>query len=170
MKYFLFIFFLTSCVHHSIDMYDGEEPSLNLRDFFDGRLTAKGIVQDRNKKVIKRFIVDMKATWKNNQLTLDEDFIYSDGSKQKRIWTITEGEQKSYIGEASDVHEYAKGKVKGNAFQFDYTLLLDVDGKNYKVNFEDWMFLLDKKTLLARTYMSKFGFNLGEVTIIMTKN
>jgi hypothetical protein len=44
-----------------------------------------------------------------------------------------------------------------------------VGDTTYEVNFEDWMYLLDKNTLLARSYMNKWGFDLGEVTIVMNK-
>ena len=45
--------------------------------------------------------------------------------------------------------------------------LRSVGDTTYKVNFADWMYLLDKDTLLARSYMNKWGFDLGEVTIVM---
>ena len=37
---------------------------------------AHGIVQDRSGKVIKRFKVDIKASWKDDIATLDEKFVY----------------------------------------------------------------------------------------------
>jgi hypothetical protein len=44
-----------------------------------------------------------------------------------------------------------------------------VDGKVYHVDFDDWMFLMDDKTMLNRSAMSKFGFHLGEVTLSFRK-
>ena len=52
---------------------------------------------------------------------------------------------------------------------FEYDLNLPVDDTTYVVNFEDWMFLMDENTLLSRSYMSKWGFDVGEVTLVMTK-
>jgi len=46
---------------------------------------------------------------------------------------------------------------------------LPVDDSTYVINFEDWMFLMDENTLLSRSYMSKWGFDVGEVTLVMTK-
>ena len=77
--------------------------------------------------------------------------------------------QSVYEGRADDVIGTAKGETAGNAFYFEYILDLPVDDTTYKVNFKDWMFLLDKNTLIARSYMSKWGFYLGEVTIVMNK-
>jgi hypothetical protein len=44
-----------------------------------------------------------------------------------------------------------------------------VDGRTYHVNFDDWMFLMDDKVMLNRSYMSKWGFRLGEVTLSFAK-
>tara|TARA_Y100001970_G_scaffold286876_1_gene410116 strand:+ start:1266 stop:1700 length:435 start_codon:yes stop_codon:yes gene_type:complete len=140
-----------------------------LREFFNGNIYALGIVQNRSGKVIKRFKVDIKAFWKGNKGYLDEKFVYSDGKTESRVWELMEISQTVYEGRANDVIGIANGETAGNAFFFEYNLDLPVDDTSYKVNFEDWMFLLDKNTLLARSYMSKWGFNLGEVTIVFNK-
>ena len=142
---------------------------LNLREFFNGKIYALGIVQNRSGKVIKRFKVDIRAYWEGNTGYLDEKFVYSDGKKESRIWKLNEISQSVYQGRADDVIGKANGKTAGNAFYLEYNLDLPVDDTSYEVKFEDWMFLLDKNTLLARSYMSKWGIGLGEVTIVMSK-
>ena len=74
-----------------------------------------------------------------------------------------------FQGTAGDVEGIASGETAGNAFYFVYDLNLRVDDTTYVVNFEDWMFLMDKSILLSRSYMSKWGFDVGEVTLVMTK-
>ena len=171
MRIFLIIFLLllSACSDHSIKSYRGEEPKINLREFFDGDIYALGIVQDRSGQVIKRFKVDIKAYWKGNKAILDEKFVYSDGTKSSRVWELKEIGASKYEGRADDVVGIASGETAGNTFYFEYDLDLPVGDTNYKVNFEDWMYLLDKNTLLARSYMKKWGFDLGEVTIVMNK-
>jgi hypothetical protein len=34
---------------------------------------------------------------------------------------------------------------------------------------DDWMFLMDENTLVNRTQMSKFGIDLGEVTLFFKR-
>lgn len=75
----------------------------------------------------------------------------------------------SYRGTADDVVGEAIGEVAGNALRWRYVLALPVDGKTYHVDFDDWMFLMDDKVMLNRSYMSKWGFNLGEVTLTFVK-
>ena len=167
--YIILLLLVSSCSDHTINSYSGEEPKLNLREFFDGYIYALGIVQDRSGKVIKRFKVDIKAYWEGEKAILDEKFIYSDGKKSSRVWEINEIGRSKYEGRANDVVGIATGETAGNTFYFEYDLDLLVGDTTYKVNFEDWMYLLDEKTLLARSYMNKWGFDLGEVTIVMNK-
>ena len=98
-------------------------------------------------------------------LTLDEDFLYDDGEKQKRVWKIEKISNGKYSGSADDVVGYANGISSGNALNWAYELLLEVKGKKIKVKFDDWMFLHDRGVLINRAEISKFGINLGVVTI-----
>ncbi len=149
--------------------YTGEQPKLDLKSYFNGTVDAWGMFQDRNGKVIKRFTVVMDCTWEGDTGTLDEHFTYSDGSTQRRVWTLKKVGEDRYIGTASDVVGQADGSTGGNAFNWRYTLALPVDDKVYHVKFDDWMFMMDDKVMLNRAVMSKFGFRLGEVTLSFRK-
>ena len=63
----------------------------------------------------------------------------------------------------------AQGQTAGNAFRWTYTLRLPVDGTTYDVQLDDWMFLIDDKVLLNRATMSKWGVQLGDLTLSFTK-
>jgi len=149
--------------------YASEKPSLDLQNYFNGTIDAWGMFQDRSGKVVKRFTVVMRCTWQGDVGTLDEDFTYSDGKKQKRIWTLKKVGPNRYIGTASDVVGEAVGVVSGNALRWQYVLALPVDDQVYNMNFEDWMFQMDDKVMLNRAVMSKFGIRLGEVTLSFAK-
>lgn len=149
--------------------YAMEKPMLDLKTYFNGTVDAWGMFQDRSGKVIKRFTVVMHCNWVGDTGTLDEDFTYSDGTTQKRIWTLKKTGPDSYIGTAADVVGEAIGKVGGNSLRWQYVLALPVDGKVYNVNFDDWMYLMDERVMLNRAVMSKFGFRLGEITLSFTK-
>jgi len=167
------VFFLSSCSSTKVDDYAKETPVLKLSEYFNGKTQAYGIFTDRSGKVVKRFTVNMISTWKIvdgiNTGTLDESFLYSDGTTQKRIWTIKEVSPNSYEGTADDVVGVAIGKASGNALNWRYTLLLPVDGKNIEVQFNDWMYLVTGKVMLNRAEMSKFGIYLGEVSLSFSK-
>ena len=149
--------------------YANEKPKLDLQQYFNGTLDAWGMFQDRSGKVVKRFTVVMRCTWVGDVGTLDEDFTYSDGSKQKRVWTLRKVAPDRYIGTAPDVVVEAIGITTGNVLHWQYVLALPVDGKVYDVKFNDWMYLMDDRVMLNRAAMSKFGFHLGDVTLSFTK-
>jgi len=149
--------------------YAQETPRLDLRSYFNGPLTAHGIFTDRGGKVARRFTVRMVGTWTGNQGVLEEDFVYSDGTKERRVWRLTDQGNGRYSGRADDVVGEAIGIAAGNALNWRYTLALKVDGRTVEVQFDDWMYLMDDRVMLNKAAMSKFGIFLGEVTLSFTK-
>lgn len=156
---------LAGCAGPQIGDYAREKPPLDLRTYFNGTLDAYGVFTDRSGKVVKRFTVVMRCTWNGDEGVLDEDFVYSDGTTQKRIWRLKHLGDGRYEGRADDVVGVAQGQVAGNAFRWGYTLALPVDGRVWNVQFDDWMYLLDDRVMLNKARMSKFGIFLGEVTL-----
>ncbi len=160
---------LTGCASPQVTDYAHERPQLELDRYFNGRILAHGIFQQRGGEVVRRFTVVMDCHWEGHQGVLDEAFTYSDGSTQRRIWRLTKHADGRYTGTADDVVGEAQGQTAGNAFRWNYTLRLPVDGKEYEVQFDDWMFLVDDRVMLNRATMRKFGVTLGEVLLSFTK-
>lgn len=166
----LAIALLSSCATRAdIADYANEKPTLDLQQYFNGTLDAWGMFQDRSGKVVKRFTVVMRCKWEGDVGTLDEDFTYSDGTKQKRVWTLRKVAPNRYIGMAPDVVGEAIGITVGNTLHWKYVLALPVDGKVYDVHFDDWMYLMDDHVMLNRAAMSKFGIALGQITLSFNK-
>ena len=164
---------LSACAGQKISQYANEKPTLDLSEYFSGTIDAYGIFTDRSGEVKKRFTVLIQANWSmvDGKKTgiLDESFEYSDGTKQKRIWRLTEVSPGKYLGRADDVVGEAQGEAAGNALNWAYTLALPVDGTVYNVQFDDWMYLVNSKVMLNKAKMSKFGIELGEVTLSFYK-
>jgi len=160
---------LGGCASHLVADYANQQPALDLRQYFNGTLDAYGIFTDRSGKVVKRFTVLMQCTWDGDNGVLDEDFTYSDGTKQRRIWRLKALPDGRYEGRADDVIGGAQGHAAGNALNWRYTLALPVDGSVYEVQFDDWMYLMNDKVMLNKAQMRKFGIYLGEVTLAFTK-
>lgn len=163
------VWVLAGCASVEVDDYASETPVLDLRRYFDGTLDAWGVFQDRSGKVVKRFHVLIDARWAGDTGTLDERFTYADGTTQRRVWTVTKLAGGRYTGRADDVVGEAVGEAAGNALRWRYTLALPVDGTTYHVEFDDWMFLMDERVMLNRSVMTKFGVELGAVTLSFRK-
>ncbi len=160
---------LSGCASQQVDTYAAEKPVLDLKQYFNGTLDAYGFFTDRSGAVVKRFTVVMVCEWVGNEGTLDESFTYSDGSTQKRIWRLTALGDGRYSGRADDVIGLAQGQTRGNAFHWNYTLALPVDGSVYHVALDDWMYLVNDQVMLNKASMRKWGVDLGEVTLSFTK-
>lgn len=160
---------LGGCATQSIEQYANQQPNLDLQQYFNGTLDAYGVFTDRSGAVVKRFTVLMQCSWTGDEGVLNEDFSYSDGSKQTRIWRLTKTGNGRFVGRADDVAGEAIGESQGNAFHWTYTMRLPVDSSVYDVQFDDWMYLMTDKVMLNKATMSKFGVRLGEVTLSFTK-
>lgn len=156
---------LAGCAAPDVTRYRTEQPVLDLRQYFNGWVDGWGVFTDRSGRVVKRFTVAMDCRWSGDEGVLDEDFRYSDGTRQRRVWRVRKLADGRYLGRADDVVGEARGQAAGNALHWQYTLALPVDGRVWEVQMDDWMFLVDREVLLNRTRMSKFGIHLGDVTL-----
>ena len=159
---------LASCASVTPQDYAAMKPKFDLASYFNGKVDAWGMVQERSGKVIRRMVVEMECTWVGNVGTLDEKFTYDDGSTEKRVWTIRKDGDR-YIGTAADVVGEAKGTAAGNALQWNYVLAFKRDGESTNLDMDDWMWQVDEKTLVNKTAFSKYGVKFGEVTIFFRK-
>lgn len=161
----------SGCATQNIQTYKNAKPTLDMHEFFSGQIDGYGMFQGRSGEVKKRFTVDIDATHVgDNVIVLDEKFDWADGTKSQRIWRLTQQADGQWTGTAGDVIGKAKGEVVGNAFHWQYVLDLPVKDKTYQVNFDDWMYLISDDVMLNRAVMSKFGVELGSVTLSMQRH
>lgn len=161
---------LSGCAKVDIERYGKNTPQFDLVEYFSGVTIGWGILQNRKGELLRQFVVKIDGSLdESGNLILDEDFYWNDGEISKRIWRITPQGNRQYIGVADDVVGTAVGRSAGNALNWTYTLAIEVDGSTWDIKFDDWMFLQQDGVLLNRAEMSKFGFQVGEVTIAFQK-
>lgn len=160
---------LAGCAGPALEDYEGNEPALVPEDFFQGELSARGVVKDFSGEVIRTFDADIDASWDEQGVgTLDEVFRYSDGEEQTRVWTL-EPRDGGYHATAGDVVEPGHMRWSGNAIHMNYVLRVPYDGDTIDVRMDDWMFLITDDTLINQTTMSKWGVDVGEVVLVIQK-
>ncbi|RED45793.1 DUF3833 domain-containing protein [Aestuariispira insulae] len=173
MKRVLMAFFailaIQGCSGMQPEDFAGQEPELDLFEYFDGQTQAWGWFEDRFGTVRRQFHVSISGTIDDGVLTLDEDFTYRDGERSKRVWRIRKDGKSGYAGEADDVIGRATGRVSGNALNWRYTLALPIGDNVWHVQFDDWMFLQENGILLNRAVVRKWGLELGRVSIFFSK-
>lgn len=160
---------IASCGSVDVARYADQQPTLDLERFFSQPVKAWGMFQKRSGEVAKRFEVNIVIRREGNNLILDERFLYSDGTRQRRVWVLTPTGQGGWIGRADDVVGVASGQVAGNTLHWRYRLNLPVGDSTYEMSMDDWMYLMDEDTLINRTRMSKFGVEVGQVTLFFRR-
>jgi hypothetical protein len=160
---------LAACATPQVQDYAAERPAFDFRHYFDGTVTAHGMLTDWHGRVTRRFVVTMNCAWQGDDGTLDEAFVFSDGEHQRRVWHVRRDASGRFVGRAGDVIGEADGEEAGDAFHWRYTLRIPTDGSTYDIGFDDWMFRVDDRTVLNRARMHKFGFTVGEITLAFSK-
>ncbi|QEW06150.1 DUF3833 domain-containing protein [Nitrincola iocasae] len=156
---------LAGCSQMNIEKFDQREPKLVLEDYFQGRVYAWGIFEDRFGNLRREFKVEIDARMEGDTLILDEYFLYSDGETDRRVWRITPTAEGEYQGQADDIIGVARGKISGNALNWRYQMDLKVGDNSWRVSFDDWMYLQPGGVLINRASVKKWGLELGQVTL-----
>jgi len=160
---------LNACSSIAVTEYSANKPELVVSEFFNGTLTAHGILKDRSGKVTRYFNATIQATWDNGIGTLDEHFVFDDGEKQNRIWKLRPDGQGNYIGTANDVVGESEMRTSGNALFLNYVLTVPYSGTTLDINIDDRMYLVSEKMLINESKMSKWGFDVGELHLVISK-
>lgn len=137
--------------------------------FFNGDLVASGVVKNRSGRVIRTFNADIKAHWQDGHGTLEEDFIFNDGSEQRRVWKLAPQPDGSYIGSAGDVTGIAEIRVDGIQMNLDYLLQVPINGRSLDIKIDDRMYLVSDDLLLNESRMTKFGITVGYIFLAIRK-
>ena len=161
---------ISGCSTIDMGTYRDNEPRLDLFSYFQGETRGWGIVQDRKGVLLRQFVVDIDGRLTaDGSLVLEEHFSWSDGEKSTRTWKLQRVDNDRFTGTAEDVAGMAEGVVSGNVLLWEYQLNLKVEETTWLITFEDWMFKVSDRLLLNRATMTKFGFRVGEVTIVFQK-
>lgn len=160
---------LAACSGPALDDYSGEEPELDPREFFQGELSARGVVKDRSGEVIRHFDATIDASWDEDGVgTLDEVFEYSDGETDTRVWTL-EPRDGGYHATAGDVTEPGFMEFEGNAIHMNYVLEVPYGDSTINVRMDDWMYRVTEDTVINETEMTYWGVRVGEVVLVIQK-
>ena len=156
-----------------------DDPVLSTRDFelqefFDGHVQATGQFQDVLGTARRSFVVDIRGDWDGERLRLVEDFVYEDGSTERRVWTLRQTGPESWEGTAPGVIGTATGREDGDRFNWVYEIDLPIpsasgETETLRVTFDDWMWQLDEDRVFNRAYVKRFGFDIGDVSIMFEK-
>ena len=149
--------------------FKDKTPRLLIEDYFQGRVKAWGIFENRFGDLKREFEVTIDGAWDGEELVLDENFLYRDGEVDRRVWRIRKLDDHRYEGRADDIVGVASGVGYGNALNWNYEMILPVRESDWRVKFDDWMYLQGDGILINRARIIKWGIEVGEVTLTFRK-
>ncbi len=161
---------LNSCSSVTVQQYADNEPRFVAEEFFNGKLTAHGIVKDRSGAVIRYFSATIDAYWRDGIGTLDEEFEFDDGERQTRVWKLKPDGPGSYIATAGDVIGEGSMQVAGNSLFLDYLLRIPYGDGTIDLRIDDRMYLVSERVLLNESVMTKWGFEVGQIMLVIEKH
>lgn len=163
------LFALGGCASTAVEDYAANTPRFNVETFFQGELVAHGVLKDRSGKVTRYFSAELEGHWDQGVGTLEEWFVFDDGEKQKRVWTLKPNQEGGYTATAGDVIGTGTLKTSGNALFLTYTLRVPYDGDTLDLDVDDRMYLITPNHLINESELTKFGFKVGSLTLSIQK-
>ena len=161
--------FLIGCANPSMKNVVSKETTLELLEYFDGETMAWGLVVDRFGNLQRTFKVKLIGERDEKKLLLKEYFTYNDGEREYREWIITRTKTGSYEGKSKDTIGVAKGKKIGNTVRMVYDTTISVGETDLRVSFDDRFVKSDKKVVINRAEILKWGIKIADVTIFFSK-
>ena len=165
---------IAACARKDVSELVTRKPNFVLEEFFSGNSVAFGIFEDRFGNLRRQFKVNLSGKLDGNRLVLDEEFLYDDGERASRVWTIDRlglnaAGLVSFQGKADDVKLAAQGTQAGNALNWQYDISLEMSGMNLNVHFDDCIYKQDEDVAINRAFVTKFGVEIGSVTIVFIR-
>lgn len=162
---FVALAWLTGCSSTAIEDYANNKPVFDVQEFFRGELVAHGVLKDRGGKVTRSFYADLKGSWHKGVGTLEEWFVFDDGERQQRTWTLTPNGDGTYTATAGDVIGKGQLETAGNALFMQYVLQVPYDGDSIDLHVDDRMYLVTPDHLINESVLTKFGFEVASITL-----
>ena len=162
--------FLLGCNSSSIGDYRGRSPAFAPEQFFNGALSAHGVVKDFSGTAIRHFQADIAGCWDDGVGTLDEDFTFDDGEQQNRVWTLTPNGNQTFIGTAGDVVGEGFARWEGNAMFLDYMLRIELEDGPVDVRVDDRMYRISDDVVINESKLRKFGLGVGEILLTIIRH
>lgn len=170
-KYLIFslISTLGACSGTDIKDYATNTPTFIPEQFFNGKLSAHGVLKNRSGEVTRYFNAEIDASWRESVGTLAERFEFNDGEIQYRTWTLTPTTTGNYTATAGDVVGEGLAQTSGNTMKLAYALEIDYQGSPMVLKVEDWMWLVDEHTVINQSTLRKWGFQVGSIQLTILK-
>ena len=150
----------------------GPAGRLVLEDFFRGRLVAEGTFRSTIDGAVRGMKVEMRGRWDRRSQTLElvEDFVFSDGEKDRKTWRFTKTGDGRYVGAREDVVGTAEVVQDGDAVRLTYRAVVKTkSGTAFTVSFDDLLVRTGARTVRNTATVRWLFFTVGEVDLTIRR-
>ncbi|MDO9439376.1 MAG: DUF3833 family protein [Beijerinckiaceae bacterium] len=137
--------------------------------FFLGRTLAEGEFVNTLDGSRRGLRATIDGSWNGRELKLVENFVYSDGERDRKTWVLTKTGPTTYSGVREDVIGTADGRLDGRTFRLTYMATVKTKSSSVDVKFDDVLGFERDGSVLNRATVSKLGVKVGEVTLRIRK-
>lgn len=138
---------------------------LVLEEFFSAPIRVEGFFQKSWSRARLGIAIDIVPSWDGKVLSLDERFVYSDGTTDHKIWRLEKTGPGTYAGTRADMIGVGRVWTEGRAVRLQYVLTMVGMG----FYFDELMILFDNGTLVGRSTVRKWGIVVGRVDLTMRR-
>lgn len=161
----------TGCTTMKLEDFNNKTPEFIPQEYFNGKMTAYGLVKDRSGKIIRTLKGELVGSWDEKGIgTLDEKFVYDDGEVVTRTWKLIPTGKKRFDATADDIIGTAKMYANGNTVMLDYVMRIPYNNSTIDISVKDWLHLQEDGVIINHSKMKKFGFTVGELVITIIKD
>lgn len=156
-----------------IEEFEGRKPALLLERYFSGTTLGWGIMQSRFGALQRQFRIEASGRWDepSRTLSLTETYHFDDGQIDRLDWTIMKRDDHRYEGRETRIEDVAQGEQAGNAYHWRYSRSVPAkDGSETLLGFDDWFWLQDERTLVARASVTKLGIEIATLSVFYRKD
>ncbi|WP_407066905.1 DUF3833 family protein [Hohaiivirga grylli] len=149
----------------SIFIVSAKASDFTLEGYFKGKTYATGTFSAIN-GVKRNFTVTLHGRWRHETLTLREDFVFGDGTRETKTWRFRKIEPGLYLGTREDVVGETVVRIEGHKARFSYLVNLSPDNQ---VRFHDTMVLNGDGTIENTAWVTKYGFPVARTRVNFTR-
>lgn len=147
----------------------GDGRFFELTSFLEGESRAWGIFEDRFGRVRRRIDVTMIGRWDGDVFRLDEHFVYDDGRREHRVWTVKPDGPGKFRATCDDCVGEAIGTCAADSIRMAYAFKLKLPSRTLVVDFDDRIYRMSATTAVNRATMRKWGIKLGELSLFFER-
>lgn len=158
-------FYLTGCASMKpADFEKGNSTAVPIQ-FFIGKTTSDGVVENRAGKPITRIKTETVGTVIDSIIQIEQDLYPEGGKKNHRSWQLRQIDEHHVDATANDIDGTAHGLLYGNNFSWAFRLKLTERKFIKHLRMSQNMYLMpDGNSMIIRSVLRKFGIVVVQIT------